>query len=208
MSEQFKDAISQIMNRAEQAGNYILNRMRNELDSRLSYHNVPHVLDVLQAAEMIGRSENISEEEMELLRVAVLFHDSGFLNGGENHEETGCRIAMEVLPGFGFSQPEIQTICRLIMVTHVPQHPQTLLEKIICDADLDYLGRDDFFTTGRNMYAEFRARNMVQDERDWNELQVRFLSSHKYFTQTSLKLRSAKKEEHLAAIRQMLGEKV
>jgi len=194
------------MSREVQAGNYILQRMRNELDPNLFYHNVPHVLDVVQAAQMIGTSEQISDSEMELLRVAALFHDAGFLVRAENHEEIGCDIAKNFLPGFGYTTQEITVICEIIMATRVPHDPKNLLEKIICDADLDYLGREDFFTTGYNIYREFRVRNVIGDMRDWNELQVKFLSSHHYFTDTAIQLRSAKKAEHLQIIEQLLRE--
>ena len=197
-----------VMSRVDQAGNYILNRMRNELNNELHYHNVTHVLDVLQAVEMIGKNENVSDKELELLRIAVLFHDAGFIYGAENHEKSSCEIASEFLPGIGVTEQEIGIICNLIMATKVPQSPRSHLEKIICDADLDYLGRDDFFTTGNNIFREFQARNLVANMRDWNELQVKFLTAHNYFTSTSIKLRNSKKEEHLQKIKQLLQEKM
>jgi uncharacterized protein len=196
------------MSRVDQAGKYVLNRMSKELDGDLFYHNVPHVLDVLQAAEMIGKLERISDTDMELLKVAALFHDSGFLVSPENHEKYGCDIAMEYLPKIGFTEDEIEVICNLIMATKVPQSPRCHLEKIICDADLDYLGREDFFTTGNNIFREFQARNLVADMRDWNELQVKFLTAHNYFTATSIRLRSERKAEHLQKIKQLLQETV
>ena len=193
------------MNRADQAGQYILNRMRNELSGNLSYHNVSHVQDVVNAAIMIGKLEQISEDELELLKVAAYFHDSGFIIQPDNHEKLSCDIAMEYLPGIGFSESEISTICKLIMATRVPQTPTNHLEQIICDADLDYLGRDDFFTIGNTIYREFISRNVVANEKDWNELQVKFLSAHNYFTSTSIKLRGPKKEAHLMQIKNLLA---
>ena len=196
------------MSRTEQAGNYILGRMQNEMKEYMYYHNVAHVLDVLQAVEFIAGSEKVTPQEMELLKVAALFHDAGFIRSTENHEKLSCDIAREYLPGVGFSNDEIENICTLIMATCIPQSPGNNLEKIICDADLDYLGRDDFFTIGYKMYQEFKARNLISGEREWNELQVKFLSAHKYFTNTSVSRRSDKKEEHLRAIRQVLQQTV
>ncbi len=196
------------MSRLEQAGDYILHRMEKELNGNLYYHNVHHVVDVVQAALIIGKNEHISDEEMELLHVAALFHDSGFIISPENHEKLSCDIAMEYLPGIGYSESEIAVICSLIMATRVPQSPRNHLEKIMCDADLDYLGRDDFFTTGHNIFREFHARHLVKDFRDWNEMQVKFLTAHNYFTTTSINLRSAKKAEHLQKIQQLLQETV
>ena len=182
--------------------------MKNELNDDLHYHNVTHVLDVLQAVEMIAKSEKVSDTELELLQVAVLFHDAGFIVSPDNHEKASCEIAAEYLPGIGFTEKEMEVICNLIMATRVPQSPRTHLEKIICDADLDYLGREDFFTTGNNIFREFQARNLISNMRDWNELQEKFLTAHNYFTRTSIQLRSAKKGEHLLKIQQLLREKM
>lgn len=193
------------MSRADLAGQYILDRMRSELSGNLFYHNVSHVQDVVNAAEMIGKSEQISDVDLELLKVAAYFHDSGFIIQPDNHEKLSCDIATEYLPGIGFTQSEISIICKLIMATRVPQSPTNLLEQIICDADLDYLGRDDFFTIGNTIFQEFISRNVVASEKDWNELQVKFLTAHNYFTATSMKLRGPKKEAHLLQIKQILA---
>ncbi len=196
------------MSRVELAGNYILNRMQNELNDTLHYHNVKHVLDVVQAAESIGANEKISDLEMELLKTAALFHDCGFIINSKDHEKLSCNIAADYLPRIGFTSTEVKVICQLIMATAVPQNPHNLLEKIICDADLDYLGRDDFFIIGNNIFREFKARNIVENEKEWNELQVKFLSAHTYFTETSKLLRNSKKEAHLDKIINMLQQEV
>jgi uncharacterized protein len=187
---------------------YIIDRMNNEIDPVFQYHNVPHVLDVLDSAVRIAKSEGISDEQMELLKVAVLFHDSGFIKSPVNHEATGCLFASEFLPTAGYSEKEIDIVCRLIMATRVPHQPETLLEQIICDADLDYLGRDDFFTTGNKIFHELIAMGSIADEREWNELQVKFLSAHRYFTKTSIASRLEKKKTHIDQVKAKLSSVV
>ena len=183
---------------------FILDKLKNELPANLHYHNYHHTLDVLEAAEMIGEREKLSDKEMELLRVAVLFHDAGFGVDPKKHEEVGCKMVKEFLPGFGYSGQEIDTICGIIMATQYPQRPNNLLEQVICDADLDYLGRDDFFTIGNSLFRELKNKGTIVNEKEWNELQEKFLVSHKYFTNTSLKLRDPKKKENLEKIRGLL----
>ena len=95
---------------------------------------------------------------------------------------------------------EIEKICGMIMATRIPQSPKTHLEQILADADLDYLGRDDFYTIGDKMYKELGLGH--RDE--WNEMQLKFLERHTYFTQTALALRDAKKKKHLDQIREQL----
>jgi uncharacterized protein len=138
----------------EKAGEYILDKLRNELPVRLTYHNVDHTVDVHDAAKFIGQQENIDTEDMKLLLTAALYHDSGYLIKDKGHEEESCRIAKEALSLHHYNLNEIELICGMIIATKVPQAPKNLLEKILADADLDYLGRDDFFTKGYQLFTE------------------------------------------------------
>src|SRR5262245_55819701 len=125
------------MTRYEKTKDFILDKLSRELPANLYYHGVHHVLDVLSAAEMLGGEEKISEKEMELVKVAVLFHDAGFTISPKNHEQIGCDMVKTNLPGFGYQEDEINIICGMIMATAYPQKPKNHLEEIVCDADLD-----------------------------------------------------------------------
>ena len=191
------------MTRYERLQEFIIKKLESEIPETCYYHNTGHVLDVLRAAEMIGEREKVSDSEMELLKVAVLFHDSGFTVNPKNHEQIGCDFAKEFLPAYEYTSQEIETVCGMILATRYPQKPNNLLEEIICDADLDYLGRDDFFSIGNNLMKEMNLNGSIKDERDWNKLQESFLESHHYFTLTSNELRNEKKKAHLTKIREM-----
>jgi uncharacterized protein len=189
----------------EKAKTFILEKLRNELPQHLSYHSVGHVKDVCRATEEIAGMESVSGEDLTLLMTAALFHDSGFLFGAAEHEKKSCDLVKQYLPGFEYTNEQIEKICGMIMATRIPQTPHNLLEEILADADLDYLGRDDFFTIGNRLYDELAMYGIVNDRYDWNRLQVRFLESHHYFTQTAIHLRKAKKEEHLQLIKSQTG---
>lgn len=185
----------------EKAAEHILERLRNELPSYLLYHSVDHTMDVKKQALRIAREEGIeSDEELLMLETAALYHDCGFLETYADHEERGCEIARDVLPQFGYNDRQITIIEGMIMATKVPQQPKTKLEQIICDADLDYLGRDDFFSIGDNLYEEFLHKGIVKDELSWNQLQVKFLNAHHYFTPTNIAKRGPGKEQHLQLV--------
>lgn len=184
---------------------FISEKLRRGLDPRLTYHGVHHTLDVAREAMRIAAAENVtSPEDLILLHTAALFHDSGFLYTYKDHEDRSCKIACEFLPAFGLQEEQLRRICGMIMATKIPQVPKNFLEEIICDADLDYLGRDDFYTTGKTLYHEWRSYHMVKDEDDWNRKQIRFLESHHYFTQSSIALRGSEKARHLAAIKSLV----
>ena len=148
----------------------------------------------------ISKTECISPDEEKLLRIAVLFHDSGFLHVYHDHEEKGCEMARQYLPGFYFSEEQIDIICGMIMATKVPQKPKTKLDKIIADADLDYLGREDVFTIAEKLYNELRVHNLLTDLKQWIPFQVDFLKKHRYFTGYSIKVRDPNKKIYLTKL--------
>ena len=195
------------MNRYEQTKNFIVDKLKAGLPETLYYHGFHHVMDVLSSAEMLGEMEKISPMEMELLRIAVLFHDSGFTIHSKDHETLSCGIARENLPLFGYSEKDIETICGMIMATKYPQQPKNLLEEIICDADLDYLGRDDFFEIANTLFKELSTYGIVASEKDWYKLQENFLNSHHYFTKSAINLRDDKKKKHLEKIKKIIIER-
>ncbi len=189
----------------ESAGKFILNKLSKELPKHLSYHSVEHIQDVFDAVAHIGKAEKISDYELKLVLTAAWFHDSGFLKGAKDHEEESCRIAKENLPNFGYQPEEIDRICGMIMATKIPQSPQNHLEEILADADLDYLGRDDFFSIGNKLFTELSTFGVLDTEEEWNKLQVSFLESHHYFTTTAIQLRQNKKQEHLALVKSKIS---
>lgn len=180
----------------------ILTRLEKELDPRLGYHNLSHTLDVLEQAEVIAKQEKINDKhDLLLLKTAAVFHDSGFLLVYKNHEEKSCEIALEAVKDI-FSEEDLKKICGMIMATKIPQTPHNLLEKIICDADLDYLGRNDFEPISQNLYKEFMAYKIFPEDIIWDHIQIKFFESHHYFTETSCKKRNEKKLKHLEILKE------
>jgi len=168
------------------------------LSKMLVYHNLAHTLDVAEQCLTIAKEEGITDlKKLEELEIAALYHDTGFIFTNDGHEAKGCEIARKQLPGFGVTQKSIDVICGLIMATKVPQQPANQLQQIICDADLDYLGRNDFYQRGNALRTELIAYNLITNEHDWEERQLNFLNSHQYFTKTSLKKRAPFKNEFM-----------
>lgn len=185
----------------KQASEFIINKLNKELPHHLTYHGINHTLDVYNAAKNIGERENITADEMTLLLTAALFHDSGFVVMAKGHEEISCRIAKETLPAYGYTASEIDQICGLIMATQLPQTPKNHLENILADADLDYLGRDDFFDIGDTLFDELSFAGSIEDKLTWNQSQLDFMKNHHYFTNTALNLRQVKKAANMDVIK-------
>jgi uncharacterized protein len=186
---------------------HIIHRLRQELKPSLCYHSVEHTLDVLEATRRLADSENIESGSKILLETAAAFHDAGMLVQYQDHESASVVIAKQTLPVFGFGNSEINEIENLIMVTKLPQRPYNHYEQIICDADLDYLGRDDFFVNSFKLKLEWQS-NQVKDMNlvEWFDIQIKFLTDHQYFTKSAIFLRDKKKINHLEEIKMLVSQ--
>lgn len=182
---------------------FVIEKLANELPKNLYYHNLQHTIDVCMQVEQIARAEGISDKEIIILKTAALFHDSGFTIGYDNHEIYGVKLAREILPRFQYTREQIEHICSLIMVTKIPPTPKNKLEMIICDADLDYLGRRDFIPISRNLFMELYERKSIKSVDEWLKKQISFIEKHTYFTETAMANRDVNKKQQLENIRQM-----
>jgi uncharacterized membrane-anchored protein YitT (DUF2179 family)/predicted metal-dependent HD superfamily phosphohydrolase len=185
----------------EQIYSVLMPRLENELPSYITYHIAEHTKNVMAAAEQLAAAENIAGDDLVLLKTAALFHDSGFLQQSDGHEEISCIMAREYLPGFGYSDSHIEHICRIIMATRLPQNPDDLLGKILCDADLFYLGTDGYNANAQKLFQEYKYSGIVKNEMEWQLMQIEFLSSHHYFTQTAIKLLEPVKQKTIQQLK-------
>lgn len=184
---------------------FVINKLEEELSDKLYYHGLHHTLDVLKTTEELCQLENIAPHETNLLKTAALFHDSGFIVQAKDHEEIGCQIAKQYLPNYNYTTEDIDKICGMIMSTKIPQSPKTYLETILADADLDYLGRNDFYTIGNSLFKELKAFGILQEEEAWNRIQVKFLEAHHFWTKTNLARREQQKEKHLSELKKLVA---
>ena len=184
----------------------ILNKLKIDLPANLFYHSIHHTLDVYHSAESIAKEEGISSSDLKLLLVAAIYHDAGYLKQNKDHEELSCAIAREHLPLYKYTKKEIDVICGLIMATKIPQRPKNHLEEIICDADLNYLGRNDFFSIGEYLYNEMLAFNYISNREQWNKIQLKFMQQHHYFTATAIKQNQSRKNKNLKEVQSLIKQ--
>lgn len=180
---------------------FITGKLSKELSPKLSYHGLHHTLDVLDVCNQYIRRMNISAHDAWLLRTAALIHDVGILWTYNGHEEAGVEYAYKILPDYGYTKRDLQKIAGMILATKIPQQPKNVLEKILCDSDLDYLGTDQFYSIGNTLKKEFLAYNVIKNNEDWDRLQVNFLSKHHYHTPFAKKNREPRKLSYMKAIK-------
>lgn len=185
----------------------MLERLARELPPDLYYHGIHHTRDdVLPAAERLATRAGLDAEQSLLLKTAALYHDAGFLIQYQENEVLGAAIAAETLPHFGYTPAQIASIQALIRATRIPQQPQDLLQSLLCDADLDSLGRADYLETSHNLRQELAAHGTLISLRDWYTRQLAFLSDHEYFTEAARSLRDAGKQENIAELKRLLED--
>ncbi|WP_297795742.1 HD domain-containing protein [uncultured Eudoraea sp.] len=179
--------------------------LHTKLADNLHYHGVSHTLDVLKVCNAYIKREGIPGHEAKLLRIGALLHDIGFTVSHENHEERGATIAQNMMTYYGFSKKDIAVVKGLIMSTKIPQTPSTKLEEIICDADLDYLGRSDFEQISQKLYEELKSLSLITDKSEWNRTQIRFLEAHTYHTEFAKRNRRPSKKERIKELKKLLA---
>lgn len=185
---------------------FVFEQLETHLDKTLYYHGAHHTHYVYNAALKIAEFEKVTGDDHTILMTAVLFHDYGFLKTYNDHEEMGCQLAHEILPAYQYNQSQIELVSSMIIRTKIPQIACNKLEEIICDADLDYLGTNDFLTIGNQLFNEFMHYGVVNDEEGWNRLQLKFLNAHQYFTEYAKKYRELKKQENIKLIANIVNQ--
>ena len=180
--------------------------LNSALSKKLYYHGAHHTIDVLHVINQYIKREKINNYAAKILRIGALYHDIGFSVSSKEHEKSGCIIAEKYMLEYGFSKKDISIVKGLIMATRIPQSPKTHLEKIICDADLDYLGRNDFYTISNQLFKELGFFSEIQNENDWNKLQINFLEAHQYHTEFAIKNRQPQKEKRIEELKKLIKE--
>jgi uncharacterized protein len=183
------------------ARSYALNRLRNELPATLLYHDFRHTAeDVLPAAERLAALNAVDGEDLQLLKVAAAYHDVGYIEAYWQHELASLRVAAQTLPDFGLAPAQINRVLGMIVATRLPQSPRDLLEQIMADADLDSLGREDYFEMSERLRQELELRGQPRPLHQWQEAQIAFLKGHTYFTEAARQSRQATKDQIIASL--------
>lgn len=189
----------------EGAKQYALERLAREVPPTRFYHSLAHTRsDVLPAAERLARIAGVQGEDMLCLLTAAVFHDVGYIDRPEDHEARSIEIAAEVLPGFGYTPQQIALIGSLIVATKLPNDPQTLLEKIMADADMDSLGREDFLSAGLHLRHELEGLGSNTSDVEWYQGQLAFLQQHHYYTEAARQYRGPGKQRNIETVLRLL----
>ena len=184
---------------------FILNKLKSELNENLTYHSVEHTEHVEKAVIKYAQLEKLNDHDLFLLNTAALFHDAGYLYRYDNNETLGVDTLRYYAPMFGYQEQDMAAIEAIILSTAYNSKPKNILEAIMCDADLDYLGRMDYHITAKNLFDEMALHGHVKDERTRLIEQIDYLENHhQYYTTSAINLRQPGKEKRLTELKSML----
>lgn len=171
---------SELLKKVEE---YVRKIYKGDAHEEMIYHNISHTLEVLKIAEEIARAENLTQDDLEVLLIAAWFHDVGHLNICYGHEEVSSSLAKEFLKKENYPAEKLDKVIQCILATKIPQTPQNLVEKVLCDADLHHLGLPDVDEKGQILRLELQNRNIKHyTDTEWYETTINFLKSHRFHT--------------------------
>lgn len=189
------------MNILKISEDYAKNLLKDKLSSAYTYHNLDHTIQVVDKIKILAKEENISPEDTENLLLAGWFHDLGYVDDADNHEEESRKIASDFLKQHRFPEERIAKIGELILATDKFYKPKNHLEEVIKDADLYHLASDDYFRICENLRQEIKeVHHQKFSKLKWAELNITFFAKHKFYTKFAKENWQPEKEKNVEKI--------
>ncbi|MFC2084439.1 Pycsar system effector family protein, partial [Bacteroidota bacterium] len=172
-------------------------------------HSINHVKDVVKATKKIGEVSELSSDELEIVQISAWFHDIGYNNSFEKHEEKSVESAHNFLSSINYPQEKINKVTSAIMATKIPQSPKNSIEEVLCDADLCHLGTIDFFDKSELFRIELERRlGKTFSDYEWLQNTIDFFSQQKFFTEYVKRKYQQQRNENLLKLQKKLRKKL
>lgn len=176
--------MSDRMNVVEQAREFAVEFLEKRLPRWIAYHGIPHTVETAAACAEIAAGCGLDGTQTEIVLIAAWFHDTGYADAAQGHEERSVAIAGAFLRGLGYPAAKISMVEGCIMATKMPQRPGNILEQILCDADMIYCGREEFFEWDDLLREEIEGRDgIVVDPAAWLRRSLEFLERQEFHTE-------------------------
>ncbi len=194
-----------ILQKAEQ---FVFTLFKDKLSPAYTYHNFNHTLKVVAAAKEILEYEKTNENEALSVLLAAYFHDVGYVDGVENHEEKSALIFREFAVNENI-EPEIISLTEsLIRVTEMTKEPSNRLEYIIRDADASHFKDKNYLQISELLREEWQSTC----EQNYSDLEwltgnrKMLLQKHRYFSDYAKTNWQKKKDKNIGIIQERINE--
>lgn len=180
-----------------EASDYVRRLFEERLSNAYFYHDINHTIEVVEGCVELSNSFEIDSEESEALLIAAWFHDTGYIYNHEGHEEQSEILAEEFLRNRNYPEDRLKVVIDCIKSTKLPQSPETLIEKILCDAEFIYLGKDNFFNKIELLRKEWElSQQRFYDEKEWLKINIDFFDEHPFHTKAAIEKYGKKRREN------------
>lgn len=167
----------------QKASGYALTLLRERSPSWARYHRPEHTNSTVESAMRIGRGMHVDQESLEVVQLAGWFHDTGYTETVEQHEDRSAGIARAFLAQEGYPPALVERVVQCINATRLPQSPVTLEQQVLCDADVHHAGTGEFFPLGDLLREEVELRDGIHyDDAGWLKVNLEFLYQHPFHT--------------------------
>jgi class 3 adenylate cyclase len=185
---------------------FVMSHLEKELDKNLYFHNYEYACHLYEYAGLLAKATDLDMEETLLIRTAALFLNSGFTGGYENQENRSAEFARNILPEFNYSEKQISIISNLILSSKWPPEPNNLLEMVLYDTKMEYIGRADFIKLYKNLFHEQNHYNRSGDAQEFKQNQIDIILQYPFFTDSARRLREVSITEQISRIREDFWE--
>lgn len=191
----------------QQASAYVSVLLKEQLSENYFYHNFHHTYEVVNNAAEIAGAYPLHGDELEILFLAAWFHDTGHTRGSHHHEESSIQILKQFFTRQYYPEKKLSAVINCIKATRVPQKPKTLLEQILCDADLLYLGKKNMIEQAELLRLESELlQKKTIPETEWLKQSMEFINHHHYHTAYAIKKYEPLKQKNLRKIQRYLSK--
>lgn len=182
----------------KEAEKYVRKLLDEKLSDKIEFHTFDHAKSVVDNSEFIGKNSNLTDDEINIVKLCAWFHDVGYIFKVEGHEEESANIVTDFLTSKGIDDSIITQVKNCILATRTPQQPKDLISKVLCDADLMHLSEDDYFEKIEKMRNEWiKLTEKKISKRKFHSTSLKFFETHNYHTDFAKKELQPKKEINL-----------
>jgi predicted metal-dependent HD superfamily phosphohydrolase len=180
--------------------------IRDRRPGWLNFHDFHHATSVVEACQSMGVALNLDEEEIEVVTLAAWFHDVGYLDGIDGHEERSVQSAISFLQDNAYPEENIARVAGCIRATKMPQEPENRLEQVLCDADIAHLARKDYLHLSERVRLEIEHRMRIRlTQLEWLTMNIDFVAGHRYFTDYAKTHFEKQRRGNLATLKEQLN---
>jgi predicted metal-dependent HD superfamily phosphohydrolase len=187
------------------AAEFVTRLLNENLPSEYKYHNLMHAREVFEAVTELGKNSNLSEEELEIIQIAAWFHDTGFVKGNLDHENNSIKILKEFLGNISYPEGKINRISDIIIMTEMGAMPNNLSERIIRDADILHVGKEEFFSKSLTLKSEWENIDHKKfTDLEWLQASLDFINRTLFFTDYANSKYETGRQKNISSLKEMI----